>query len=94
MVIVAQQKLDWTALRALRPAVARAVDGAEGTPIHVDLSGVTAMEPAGIGALVVLSEFASRKRNTLVLDGVAPRFDALLRECGLALADASSNTHA
>ena len=93
MAIVAQQKLDWTAYRALRPAVADAVGGSDRAPIHIDLSEVTAMEPAGIGALVVLSEFAARNRRTLFLDGVDPRFDALLRGCGLDLAGGARAPH-
>ncbi|HEY5364905.1 MAG TPA: STAS domain-containing protein [Casimicrobiaceae bacterium] len=93
MAIVAQQKLDWTAYRALRSAVADAVGGSDRAPIHIDLSAVTAMEPAGIGALVVLSEFAARNRRTLVLDGVDPRFDALLRGCGLDLAGGARAPH-
>ncbi|MEO6929599.1 MAG: STAS domain-containing protein [Casimicrobiaceae bacterium] len=80
-----QHKLDWTAYRALRPAIARAVGDPGRAPIHIDLSAVTAMEPAGIGALVVLREFAAGKRKAIVLDGVDPRFGSALRDCGLCI---------
>ncbi|MEO8849738.1 MAG: STAS domain-containing protein [Casimicrobiaceae bacterium] len=85
MAIVVQQKLDWTAYRVLRPAIARAVGDPGRGPIHIDLSAVTAMEPAGIGALVVLREFAAGNRKAIVLDGVDPRFGPALRDCGLCL---------
>ena len=84
--IVAGPKLDWTAYRALRPAVTRALDSPDATLIHIDLSAVTTMEPAGIGALVVLNEMAARHRRSIVLDGVDRRFGGLLRDCGLDLA--------
>jgi anti-anti-sigma factor len=84
--IVAGPKLDWTAYRTLRPAVTLAIDSGATSSIHIDLSAVTAMEPAGIGALVLLREMAARHRRAIVLDGVNQRFDALLRDCGLDLA--------
>lgn len=87
--IVAGPRLDWTAYRALRPAVVHAIDDAAPASIRIDLSAVTAMEPAGIGALVVLHELAVQRRKSIVLEGVHPRFDALLRDCGLALRAAS-----
>ncbi len=87
--IVAGPRLDWTAYRALRPAVVHAIDDAAPASIRIDLSAVTAMEPAGVGALVVLHELAVQRRKSIVLAGVHPRFDALLRDCGLALRAAS-----
>jgi anti-anti-sigma regulatory factor len=94
--IVAGPRLDWTAYRALRPAVTHAIGDGTRTAIRIDLSAVTAMEPAGIGALVVLHELAARSHKAVVLEGVGPRFDALLRDCGLdigATAPATSPTH-
>ncbi|HEV8502795.1 MAG TPA: STAS domain-containing protein [Casimicrobiaceae bacterium] len=86
MAIVTSAKLDWTAYRDLRPVVAAALDRAQCATVRLDLSHVVAVEPAGIGALVVLSQMAARRDKTLLLDGVSPRFDMLLRDCGLALA--------
>lgn len=86
--IVTSAKLDWTAYRDLRPVVADALDRSQCATIRLDLSQVVAVEPAGIGALVVLSQMAARRDKTLVLDGVSPRFDTLLRDCGLALTGA------
>jgi len=89
--IVAGPKLDWTAYRTLRPAVTLAIDSGASPDIHIDLSAVTAMEPAGIGALVLLREMAARHRRAIILDGVSQRFDALLRDCGLHLAAAPND---
>ena len=89
--IMAGPTLDWTAYRTLRPAITHAIDDGDSASIHVDLSAVTVMEPAGIGALVVLNELAARHCKTIVLDGVHQRFDALLRDCGLGLARNPSN---
>ncbi len=86
MSIVASNTLDWTAYRDLRPVVADALERPQPADVHVDLSRVVALEPAGIGALVVLSQMAARRDKTLVLDGVPPRFDTVLRVCGLAVA--------
>jgi anti-anti-sigma factor len=89
--IVAGPKLDWTAYRTLRPAVTLAIDSDTSPNIHIDLSAVTAMDPAGIGALVLLREMAARHHRAIVLDGVNQRFDALLRDCGLDLAAAPND---
>jgi anti-anti-sigma regulatory factor len=84
--IKASNTLDWTAYRDLRPVVADALERPQSASVHVDLSRVVELEPAGIGALVVLSQMAARRDKTLVLDGVPPRFDTVLRDCGLAVA--------
>ena len=74
-------EIDFATASTFDADLRRTIDGCDDAVVAVDCSGVTFMGTAGFRVLVEATEYAARKRRTLVIRNLSSSCALLIRLC-------------